>query len=78
MGGGKTHNLIALGLLAKYPKFRTKVMADFHKPGDMGAVTVVVFSGRKTSTPCGIWNEIAEQLSRKSVFNACYSFLSQC
>ena len=34
MGGGKTHNLITLGLLAKYPKYRKQVMADFFKPGD--------------------------------------------
>ena len=60
MGGGKTHNLIALGLLAKYPKYRKQVMTDFFKPGDLGAVTVVAFSGRKTSTPFGIWGEIAE------------------
>lgn len=73
MGGGKTHNLIALGLLAKYPKYRKKVMAEFYKPGDLGSVTVVAFSGRKTSTPFGIWGEIAEQLNRKSVFNDYYS-----
>jgi hypothetical protein len=73
MGGGKTHNLIALGLLAKHPKYRKQVMADFFKPGDLGAVTVVAFSGRKTSTPFGIWGEIAEQLNRKAVFNEFYS-----
>jgi hypothetical protein len=73
MGGGKTHNLIALGLLAKYPNYRKKVMSEFYKPGDLGAVTVVAFSGRKTSTPFGIWGEIAEQLNRKSVFNDYYS-----
>lgn len=73
MGGGKTHNLITLGLLAKYPKYRRQVMADFYKPGDLGAVTVVAFSGRKTSTPFGIWGEIAEQLNRKPVFNEFYS-----
>lgn len=73
MGGGKTHNLIALGLLAKYPNYRKKVMAEFYKPGDLGAVTVVAFSGRKTSTPFGIWGEIAGQLNRKSVFNDYYS-----
>jgi hypothetical protein len=73
MGGGKTHNLITLGLLAKYPKYREQVMADFFKPGDLGAVTVVAFSGRKTSTPFGIWGEIAEQLNRKAVFNEFYS-----
>ncbi|PIP07168.1 MAG: hypothetical protein CO012_07245 [Syntrophobacterales bacterium CG_4_8_14_3_um_filter_49_14] len=73
MGGGKTHNLIALGLLAKIPKYRKKVMSEFYNPGDLGAVTVVTFSGRKTSTPFGIWGEIAEQLNRKAVFNEFYS-----
>ncbi len=73
MGGGKTHNLITLGLLAKYPKYRKQVMADFFKPGDLGAVTVIAFSGQKTSTPFGIWGEIAEQLNRKAVFNEFYS-----
>ena len=28
MGGGKTHNMISLGLLANYPEFRKKVMGD--------------------------------------------------
>lgn len=27
--------IIALGLLAKFPKYRKKVMADFYKPGDL-------------------------------------------
>jgi hypothetical protein len=36
MGGGKTHNLIALGLLAKYPEFRPGVMAGFYEPGPHG------------------------------------------
>ena len=73
IGGGKTHNLITLGLLAKYPKYRKQVMADFFKPGDLGAVAVVAFSGRKTSKPFGIWGEIAEQLNRKTAFNEFYS-----
>ncbi|HOH73524.1 MAG TPA: DUF499 domain-containing protein [Syntrophales bacterium] len=73
MGGGKTHNLITLGLLARFPKYRKRVMADFFKPGELGAVTVVSFSGRKTSTPFGIWGEVAEQLNRKAVFNEFYS-----
>jgi len=73
MGGGKTHNLITLGLLAKYPKYRKQVMADFYAPGDLGAITVVAFSGRKTSTPFGIWGEVAEQLNRKAVFNEFFS-----
>jgi len=73
MGGGKTHNLITLGLLARYPKYRKQVTPDFFKNSNLGAVTVVGFSGRKTSTPLGIWGEIADQLNRKTVFNEFYS-----
>jgi predicted AAA+ superfamily ATPase len=32
MGGGKTRNLLTLGLLAKHPEYREKVMGSFHKP----------------------------------------------
>jgi predicted AAA+ superfamily ATPase len=35
MGGGKTHNLLALGLLAQYPEYR-QVMREFYTPGEMG------------------------------------------
>ncbi|WP_038039187.1 DUF499 domain-containing protein [Thermorudis peleae] len=73
MGGGKTHNLLALGLLAKYPKWREPVMGSFYKPGPLGSVRVVAFSGRKTNTPYGIWGEIAEQLNRREVFRDFYS-----
>lgn len=73
MGGGKTHNLLALGLLAKKPTLRDTVMRDFYQPGPLGAVRVVTFSGRKTNTPFGIWGEIAEQLNRKSSFSQFYS-----
>ena len=31
MGGGKTHNMIALGLLAKLPELRKQVMANLHE-----------------------------------------------
>jgi len=40
MGGGKTHNLIALGLLAKRPDLRKTVMSGFYEPGALGAVRV--------------------------------------
>lgn len=72
MGGGKTHNLLALGLLAKYPKWRQPVMGDFYTPGPLGAVRVVTFSGRKTHTPLGIWGEIATKLNRRDVFKDFY------
>ena len=45
MGGGKTHNLLALGLLGKHPEFRTPVMGGFYTPDKkLGKVRVVAFS----------------------------------
>ena len=76
MGGGKTHNLIALGLLAKNPSLRQQVMDDFYAPGPMGAVRVATFSGRKTHTPFGIWGEIATQLNKRGMFQDFYSPLT--
>jgi hypothetical protein len=73
MGGGKTHNLIALGLLAKHPELRAHVTQGFYSPGPLGAVRVVAFSGRKTNTPFGIWGEIAEGLNRKDALRDFYS-----
>ena len=63
MGGGKTHNLLALGLLARHPKFREKVMDGFYKSDPSpGAVKVVAFTGRESDAPLGIWGVLAEQL----------------
>ncbi|MGH2534504.1 MAG: DUF499 domain-containing protein [Thermomicrobiales bacterium] len=73
MGGGKTHNLIALGLLAKHPELRERVMGGFYTAAPLGAVRVVTFSGRKTNTPYGLWGEIAGQLGRDEVFKEFYS-----
>jgi hypothetical protein len=72
MGGGKTHNLIALGLLAEHPELREAVMAGFYKPGPLGAVRVVTINGRKNAQ-FGIWGEIADQLNKKEAFSRYYS-----
>ena len=37
MGGGKTHNLLAFGLLARHPELRESVMGGFHRPAGQGA-----------------------------------------
>ena len=58
MGGGKTHNLLALGLLARYPALRAQVMGEFYTPGDIGTVRVVAFSGRESDAPLGIWGPL--------------------
>ncbi len=76
MGGGKTHNLIALALTAKFPSIRKQVMADIYDPGALGKVRVVTFSGRKTHTPLGIWGEIAGQLGKREAFSDFYTPLS--
>lgn len=46
MGGGKTHNLLTLGLLAKHPEIRQKVLGNIYRADpNLGAVKVVAFSG---------------------------------
>ena len=76
MGGGKTHNLLALGLLAKHPELRAAVMGGFYTPDDIGRVRVVAFSGRESDAPFGVWGAIAEQLGRREQFSDYYSPLS--
>jgi len=73
MGGGKTHNMIALGLLAKYPEFRGKIMGDKFKDSPLGKIKVVAFTGRESDVPYGIWGAIAEQLGKKEMFKDYYS-----
>jgi len=75
MGGGKTHNMIALGLLANYPEFRKKVMGNDYK-SELGHVRVVGFTGRDTDERYGVWGAIAKQLGEKEVFKDYYSPLS--
>jgi hypothetical protein len=77
MGGGKTHNLNALGLLARFPEFRNQVMGDFYKPdAKLGRVRVVAFTGRESDAPFGIWGAVAEQVNKKEFFKDYYSPLS--
>ena len=77
MGGGKTHNLLALGLLARHPEIRSGVLSSFYEPdADLGRVRVVAFTGRESDAPLGIWGAIAEQLDRKQQFADYYSPLA--
>lgn len=77
MGGGKTHSMIALGLLAQNPDLRKRVVGDEYNIGNrVDKVRVVGFNGRQTDAPLGIWGSIAEQLGKKDVFNEYYSPLA--
>ena len=76
MGGGKTHNMITLGLLAKHPAFRRTVMGDNYTYPYLGPVRVVAFTGRESDAPWGIWGSLAEQLGKKEQLRNYYSPLA--
>ncbi|MDR0999304.1 MAG: DUF499 domain-containing protein [Clostridiales bacterium] len=66
MGGGKTHNMLALALLAQNPDWRRKFVGKDYD--STGIVQVVAFSGRESDAEFGIWGSIAEQLGKKEFF----------
>lgn len=62
MGGGKTHMMIALGLLARHPHLRPEVLAtDLSDRVDFGQARIAAFNGRNNPDNY-IWGEIATQL----------------
>ncbi|NCA70783.1 MAG: ATP-binding protein [Sphingobacteriia bacterium] len=67
MGGGKTHSMIALGLLARDPLLRDRVLEHNPAPA-LGACRVAGFNGRSTDAPGGIWGSLAEQLGKADQF----------
>ena len=64
MGGGKTHSMIALGLLAQDPDLRTQVLGDENPAPKLAAAKVIGFNGRNSDAPGGIWGALAEQLGK--------------
>lgn len=67
MGGGKTHSMIALGLLARDPALRNKVLGDKDPVPSLGKCRVIGFNGR-SDAPSGIWGDLAEQLGKAEKF----------
>lgn len=62
MGGGKTHLMIALGLLARHPHLRPEVLTtELNARVDFDRARIAAFSGRNTPGNY-IWGEIATQL----------------
>ena len=61
MGGGKTHSLIAFGLLASDPALRREVVPKISAGNDFGAAKVVIFNGHQNPDNL-LWGYIAEQL----------------
>ena len=67
MGGGKTHNMISLGLLARFPDLKNLVTESDELSEISESVKVVVVNGRDISNKF-IWGDIARQLGKESEF----------
>ena len=66
MGGGKTHNMIALGLLARFPELR-ELLPEAITAGMVEEPAVIAtVNGRDVHN--FIWGDIAEQLGRAEEF----------
>jgi hypothetical protein len=64
MGGGKTHLMIALGLLARHPHLRDEVLpADLAGRLDFGPARIAAFNGRNDPDHY-VWGALAEQLGQ--------------
>lgn len=68
MGGGKTHSMIALGLLARDPQLRQHVLGKGNPAPALGECQVIGFNGRSTDAPGGIWGALAAQLGKSAQF----------
>lgn len=68
MGGGKTHSMIALGLLAGNANLRSQVLRDQNPAAALGDCRVIGFNGRSVDAPGGIWGALAEQLGKAEQF----------
>ena len=66
MGGGKTHNMVAAGLLAKHPHLRRGVLGKLGIAVDNRDIAVAAFTGREGSVQEFLWLDIARQLCSDS------------
>lgn len=66
MGGGKTHSLIAFGLLAADPELRREVVPKITAGTTFGAAKVVIFNGHQNPENL-LWGFIGEQLGHGEV-----------
>src|SRR5690349_6051895 len=67
MGGGKTHTMLAFGLLVKDDALRKSVVAELHAKNKFEKAKVVALSGRNHPAHF-LWGEIADQLGKGEVF----------
>lgn len=63
MGGGKTHSLITMALLASDPALRHRIVPDIAQKHSFGKAKVIAFDGHN-SPQNFLWGNIADQLGR--------------
>ena len=66
MGGGKTHNMIALGLLARFPELKGELPEEITASSTDERAAIATVNGRTVQK--FIWGEIAEQLNQADAF----------
>jgi len=67
MGGGKTHTMVAFGLLAKHADLRKQIVPEVAKRCTFREAKIVSFSGRNYPDHF-VWGEIAHQLGKLGEF----------
>lgn len=67
MGGGKTHSMVAFGLLVKDDALRKSVVPELHSKARFERAKVVALSGRNHPDHF-LWGEIAHQLGKGAEF----------
>ena len=69
MGGGKTHSMVALGLLARDAKLRGEIVPEIAQDATFGDAKVVAVNGRLGFEETFVWGEIANQLGKSAQFS---------
>ena len=67
MGGGKTHTMIAFGIVARDEAVRQVVVPDIAGSAPFGKARVVAFTGRNYPDHF-LWGEVAQQLGKADTF----------
>lgn len=68
MGGGKTHSMIALGLLARNSSLRAEIVPEIARDAAFGNANLVAVTGRSGFEEAFVWGEIANQLGKGAQF----------
>lgn len=68
MGGGKTHNMITLGMVAKNPGMSRYLPEDITSGIDLQPVRLAAVNGRSVDRGAYLWGDIAKQLGRGHEF----------